>query len=92
MLMYCFIFIKSFDLDFAACDFGDNSFASLAIDGRSKGVSYKDDRNLLYYAVPRTYLTVPAKVFASDFSSIALATFLICSIVKFPLCFTDKRF
>ncbi len=44
--------------------------------------------NISYYAVPRTYLTVPVKVLASDFSSITFAIFLIYSIVKFPLCLT----
>lgn len=38
------------------------------------------------YAVPRTCLTVPVNDLASDFSSTALATFLICSSVRLPLC------
>ena len=40
------------------------------------------------YAVPKTYLTVPVKVLANDFSSTALATLMTYSSVKFPLCLT----
>lgn len=43
-------------------------------------------------ADPRTCLTVPVKVLASDFSSITLATFLIYSSVRFPLCLTFLTF
>lgn len=35
--------------------------------------------------VPKTDLTVPVKFLARDFSSTALAIFLTCSRVRFPL-------
>ncbi len=43
-----------------------------------------------YYAVPKTYLTVPAKVFAIDLPSVSIALdiFLIYSKVRFPVCLT----
>ena len=41
------------------------------------------------YAVPKIYLTVPVNDLERDLSSMALATFLIYSMVKLPLCLTN---
>lgn len=45
---------------------------------------------ILTCAVPKTSLTVPVRFFANDLVLICLAMSITFSIVKFPLCLTEK--